>query len=200
MSDVVLKDTLNQTWKNDKSGFGFRMLQKMGWKEDKGLGKDEDGIAISLKVKKREDGLGLGMEESNGDKAGKGWNATATSFNAVLEALKSSYGTNEKDGRKKKKKKTLAIIPVGMKYKKLLAAKDMSSKSDADLKSILGAALSSKSSKNVDEFAEYNKKRKSSKNKDDNVGDEIDSGSEKKDKKKKKKSKKSKKNDDSDDE
>lgn len=34
----TLTDTLNQTWKNDKSRFGYRMLQKMGWKEDKGLG------------------------------------------------------------------------------------------------------------------------------------------------------------------
>jgi hypothetical protein len=197
MTDVVLKDTLNQTWKNDKSGFGFRMLQKMGWKEDKGLGKDEDGIAISLKVKKREDGLGLGMEESNGDKAGKGWNATATSFNAVLDALKSSYGTNEKDVKKKKKKKNLAIIPVGMKYKKLLAAKDISSKSESDLKSILGAAVS-KTTTHVDAFAEYNKKRKSIKHKGGDE-DDNDSNSEMKEKKKKnKKSKKSKKNEDDD--
>lgn len=42
--DVQLEDTLNQRWKNDKSGFGFKMLQKMGWKEDKGLGKNETGF------------------------------------------------------------------------------------------------------------------------------------------------------------
>ena len=58
-----LKDTLNATWKNDKSRFGFKMLQKMGWKEDKGLGKNESGSVSSIKVSKREEGLGLGMEK-----------------------------------------------------------------------------------------------------------------------------------------
>jgi hypothetical protein len=35
--DLVLIDTKNQTWKDDKTRFGFKMLQKMGWKEDKGV-------------------------------------------------------------------------------------------------------------------------------------------------------------------
>jgi hypothetical protein len=29
MDELILEDTKNQTWKNDKSGFGFKMLQKM---------------------------------------------------------------------------------------------------------------------------------------------------------------------------
>jgi hypothetical protein len=37
MDDLVLVDTKNQTWKDDKTRFGFKMLQKMGWKEDKGV-------------------------------------------------------------------------------------------------------------------------------------------------------------------
>ena len=102
LESIKLEDTLNKTWKNgfttsfstfflpffsslslsfflsffkkDKSGFGFRMLQKMGWNEEKGLGKNEDGISTSLKVTKREEGLGLGI---NKDSAGNnGWNQT----------------------------------------------------------------------------------------------------------------------------
>ena len=63
MDDLVLQDTKNQAWKDDKSRFGFKMLQKMGWKEDKGLGKNDSGSVASIKVSKREEGLGLGMEK-----------------------------------------------------------------------------------------------------------------------------------------
>ena len=99
-----MDDTLNKQWKNDKSGFGFRMLQKMGWSEDKGLGKNETGMVSHLKVKAREQGLGLGVEGI--DVAGnKGWAETTSSFNAVLDILKSSYNGNEKEKKKDKKEK-----------------------------------------------------------------------------------------------
>jgi hypothetical protein len=77
------------------------MLQKMGWKEDKGLGKNETGIADSLKTKKRSDGLGLGVQADGGGL--NGWSSTVTSFNSVLDVLNATYGTKDK---KKKKKKT----------------------------------------------------------------------------------------------
>lgn len=116
MVDVELKDTLNQNWKNDKTGFGFKMLQKMGWKEDKGLGKNETGSIESIKVKRRDQGLGLGTLEA--DSAGnRAWSTTATSFEAVLDALKESFvpKKKKKDKKEKKVKKSAPIISVGMK-------------------------------------------------------------------------------------
>lgn len=75
----------------------------MGWKEEKGLGKNEDGISSSIKVSKREEGLGLGIVN---DAAGNnGWNSTITSFNSVLDLLNTTYGQNIS----KKKKKTPSI-------------------------------------------------------------------------------------------
>ena len=65
VTDDKLPDTLNKHWKNDKTGFGFRMLQKMGWQEDKGLGKDESGIIDAIRVKKREQGMALGANEQD---------------------------------------------------------------------------------------------------------------------------------------
>jgi hypothetical protein len=113
--EVELKDTLNKTWKEDKTGFGFRMMQKMGWKEDKGLGKNESGIVDNVKIAKRETGLGLGSKDIV-DGANRGWSETATSFNAVLDVLKQSFA-KENDKKKKKVKKTVAVanISVGMK-------------------------------------------------------------------------------------
>lgn len=100
--DVTLDDTLNKQWKNDKTGFGFRMLQKMGWSEDKGLGKNETGMVSHVKVKAREQGLGLGLDGI--DVAGnKGWSETTTSFNAVLDLLKNNYSGKEKGKEKGKK-------------------------------------------------------------------------------------------------
>lgn len=113
--DVELKDTLNKAWKEDKSTFGFRMMQKMGWKEDKGLGKNETGIVDNVKIQKREVGLGLGMEGGT-EGNNKAWSETANSFNSVLEVLKSAY-SKEKSKKKSKtaKSSNIPTISVGMK-------------------------------------------------------------------------------------
>jgi Pin2-interacting protein X1 len=114
--EVKLKDTLNSAWKNDKTGFGFRMLQKMGWSEEKGLGKNESGITENIKMKKREDGLGLGVEKSTDGAGNKGWSQTAASFNDVLAILKESYGKSKKSKKAKTDKSAPAqTISVGMK-------------------------------------------------------------------------------------
>lgn len=101
INDVKLNDTLNRAWKDDKTGFGFRMLQKMGWKEDKGLGKNEEGMVDSVKVKRRGENEGLGTTK---DQAGaSGWTKTVSGFSAVLEMLNSS---SHKDPSIKKLKKS----------------------------------------------------------------------------------------------
>jgi hypothetical protein len=93
--EIVLKDTLNAHWKQNKTNFGFRMLQKMGWNEDKGLGKEGTGITNFVKLSKREDGLGLGMDKVQDDMVGsKAWASTISSYNSVLEVLKAAYKTN----------------------------------------------------------------------------------------------------------
>lgn len=111
-------DTLNKAWKEDKSTFGFRMLQKMGWKEDKGLGKNETGIVDNVKIKKRENGIGLGVEATTDSAGNKGWSETAASFDSVLSMLKNEYSSSSSKDKKKKKKKSekkMPMISVGMK-------------------------------------------------------------------------------------
>lgn len=65
----------------------MRMMQKMGYTEGKGLGKNEDGRKEHIKVKKKDDKLGI---DSKGYEWGNEWWADA--YNSAL-------------GKKKKKKK-----------------------------------------------------------------------------------------------
>ena len=117
--EVALKDTLNQTRKeSSKSGFGFKLMQKMGWKEDKGLGKNETGTTNYIKVAKRDVGQGLGSidKDSAGNRA---WSETAMSFNAVLESLKNQNFEGKVSTKKtklsKKDKAKKSSISVGIK-------------------------------------------------------------------------------------
>eukprot|EP00793_Prasinoderma_coloniale_P001429 PRCOL_00005204-RA len=44
------------------TGFGSRMLEKMGWKAGEGVGKKRDGIAEPVKALRRQKSMGLGFE------------------------------------------------------------------------------------------------------------------------------------------
>eukprot|EP00670_Eutreptiella_braarudii_P007033 CAMPEP_0174287026 /NCGR_PEP_ID=MMETSP0809-20121228/14116_1 /TAXON_ID=73025 ORGANISM="Eutreptiella gymnastica-like, Strain CCMP1594" /NCGR_SAMPLE_ID=MMETSP0809 /ASSEMBLY_ACC=CAM_ASM_000658 /LENGTH=182 /DNA_ID=CAMNT_0015383355 /DNA_START=70 /DNA_END=618 /DNA_ORIENTATION=- len=78
-------DPNNTAWSKDKSRFGFLMLQKMGWQEGSGLGKEQQGMTEHIKVKKLEDGAGLGANEENGHMS---WTIHKDAFDKVLSKLK----------------------------------------------------------------------------------------------------------------
>ena len=106
-----MKDTQNKHWANDKSKFGLKMLQKMGWKGE-GLGKNQDGLKTHVKVTKRSNQLGLGTEDtgSNNDRidayAGlKSWQRTTSNFSDVLASLNQTQSEEVKKMKKHKKKK-----------------------------------------------------------------------------------------------
>ena len=101
---VGIKNMQNAAWAQDKTGFGYKMLLKMGWKEKEGLGKDGEGRIEAVKVTKRADARGLGAEKE--DSNNHGWTETAQSFTGVLASLKEKYGAvNTKKKAKKEKKK-----------------------------------------------------------------------------------------------
>ena len=113
-----MPDTLNQQWSQDKNRVGYKLLSKFGWKEGKGLGKDESGITNNVEISKREDGMGLGMEKEQDSIGSKAWNSTTSSFNDVLSILTSSYGSPDKSKKKNKKRKELDSserVSVGIK-------------------------------------------------------------------------------------
>lgn len=49
------------------SDYAKRLMAKMGWTEGKGLGKKETGQTECVQVRRRDDGLGLGVKSSTAE-------------------------------------------------------------------------------------------------------------------------------------
>ncbi|KAF0708250.1 hypothetical protein AaE_013292 [Aphanomyces astaci] len=108
----------NKAWASDTSKFGYKMLEKMGWKAGQGVGKDLQGQATHVTIVKRTDGLGIGCSLKQAEVTG--WSSTSSNFADVLAALNKSYGAPEasdkpskKDKKEKKAKKENKSEDVG---------------------------------------------------------------------------------------
>ncbi|GLD92267.1 hypothetical protein PINS_up000800 [Pythium insidiosum] len=53
---------VNENAASAMSAFARKQMEKMGWSEGKGLGKNEQGMATYVRVKKREESMGIGVE------------------------------------------------------------------------------------------------------------------------------------------
>jgi Pin2-interacting protein X1 len=93
-----------------QSSFAKRHLEKMGWTEGTGLGKKRNGVVDHIKIKQREDELGLGREKELAKAVGDVW--WKDSLGGTLARLQ---GMKKSDAKKKKKEKS--------KHKEALAAK-----------------------------------------------------------------------------
>ena len=153
-------DNQNKAWRDDTSGFGFKMMQKMGWKKGKGLGKDETGINQHLKAGRRVVGLGLGASAVENNNTP--WLETTNNFASLLSQLQSAGHATAQAGRaalddsssdedvaaqkRKAKKRKKSGAKAIYKPTKRLKAKDVSQYSAEDLATILGLAPSAASS------------------------------------------------------
>lgn len=61
----------------------FRLMKQMGWEEGEGLGKDKQGIKGYIKVKNKQDTVGVGV-----DQASKNWAFDTSQFDSILKRLK----------------------------------------------------------------------------------------------------------------
>ncbi|KAK7358574.1 hypothetical protein VNO77_00508 [Canavalia gladiata] len=60
----------------------FRLMKQMGWEEGEGLGKDKQGIKGHVRVKNKQDTIGIGLEKPNN------WAFDTTQFDNILKRLK----------------------------------------------------------------------------------------------------------------
>lgn len=97
----ITADPQNMGWREDQDNFGMKMLQKMGWKEGKGLGAREDGVVEHLKVSLKESTTsGIGM--AKGDPALERYQQLDT-FDQLLQSLNENIDQSEQEEKKRKK-------------------------------------------------------------------------------------------------
>ncbi|KAI1897210.1 hypothetical protein AGOR_G00080890 [Albula goreensis] len=141
-------DPRNSAWSNDDSKFGQKMLERMGWSKGKGLGKSEQGSTEHIKVKVKNNSLGLGTTASQEDN----WIAHQDDFNQLLAELNSCHAQSDPPAEQtqgfslEEKSKT---SKKRVHYMKFTKGKDLSSRSETDLNCIFGKRT--KSSKDQEE-------------------------------------------------
>ncbi|XP_050995380.1 PIN2/TERF1-interacting telomerase inhibitor 1 [Labeo rohita] len=131
-------DPRNSAWSNDESKFGQKMLERMGWSKGKGLGKTEQGATEHIKVKVKNNNLGLGTAMNNEDN----WIAHQDDFNQLLAELNNCHGQNGNDYPTQEQGFSLEEKSKTSKkrvhYMKFTKGKDLSSRSETDLACIFG--------------------------------------------------------------
>ncbi|KAL0967097.1 hypothetical protein UPYG_G00247780 [Umbra pygmaea] len=151
-------DPRNSAWSSNESKFGQKMLERMGWSKGKGLGRTEQGSTEHIRVKVKNNQLGLGTNLSYEDN----WIAHQDDFNQLLADLNNCHGQTsvneapsenlqEKTFGLEEKSKTSRKRVHYMKFTK---GKDLSSRSQTDLACIFGKRTSKtkeKNSQNEDE-------------------------------------------------
>jgi len=213
MTIVAVEDTRNSEWSKNTTGFGQKMLSKMGWSEGQGLGKNGQGNNLHLRAIRRTEetqGIGVKIDSTGSD----GWEQTNTNFQSILNSLQQNHGTiipNDNDDDKKKKKKSkkekrkkrdliLAQNKVTAGHsKKWRNAKDLSTKSREDIAAIFGTTVSD-TTPSIKLYSSDNDKNTIPTNisSDFSTNIDVDTSFKKKNKKeKKKKSSRKRKNDDS---
>lgn len=138
-------DPQNTAWRDNDSRFGKTMLEKMGWKEGHGLGRNEQGISENLKLKPNFSNKGLGCTRRSGET----WLAFNDDYEAILKDLSKKNKTrmenleakhsDRKDSLHKMKSKT-----VTKSHQKDMRLTDLSSISESDKCGIFGRKLGNK--------------------------------------------------------
>ncbi|XP_054239670.1 PIN2/TERF1-interacting telomerase inhibitor 1 [Indicator indicator] len=133
-------DPQNSAWSKDESKFGQKMLEKMGWSKGKGLGAQEQGNTEHIKVRVKNNTLGLGATINHEDN----WIAHQDDFNQLLAELNDCHGQGETESSVNNQKKKFSLEEKSksskkrVHYMKFAKGKDLSSRSEDDLSCIFG--------------------------------------------------------------
>ena len=123
-------DPQNVAWANDKSKFGLRMMQGMGWEEGESLGIAGTGITKHIELKPAVDNRGLGYGVSDSFES-----QLQPDFEDILKSLNKRYSSTEA------KSTDQSYFPIEqgaaksrpLRYRRFVQAKDLSRKSSEEL-------------------------------------------------------------------
>lgn len=102
-----LGSSMNQSGASKPSSIAMKLMNKMGWKEGQGLGKEETGIASHIVINKRDDNVGLGLESAiEADAVHEAWwhSAYAGNLDRFKKKMKEKKSKSDKKDKKKSKK------------------------------------------------------------------------------------------------
>uniref|UniRef100_A0A183BXP6 G-patch domain-containing protein n=1 Tax=Globodera pallida TaxID=36090 RepID=A0A183BXP6_GLOPA len=80
----ISADPQNLNWRNDANSFGKRMLERMGWRDGCGLGKNGEGISANVKPSANHSQTGLGFD---GKASESEWMSHNDAFSDLLTQL-----------------------------------------------------------------------------------------------------------------
>ena len=143
----------------EKQSFAYGMLEKLGWSEGQGLGKDGKGIKSYVRARRHVEQYGVGRLQA--DQKAADWTVNTSSFDQILSNLRAHHGADDaagaspsaaaelEDGKtsrgsrdeerpRKKQKKQKKLVRAQGRYTKKERSKLVSRYSSEDLAAILG--------------------------------------------------------------
>lgn len=100
-----LGSQMNNNLGSKPSSFALKQMEKMGWKEGMGLGKNESGMSKHIVIEKREEKSGIGSEKIDIEETNENWWHDAFSSNLRTFKVKIEKSKKEKKSKKDKKDK-----------------------------------------------------------------------------------------------
>lgn len=123
-------------------------MEKLGWEQGTGLGKNRDGVTEAMKVKQLKEGQGLGASK---ERTSNSWMVNVTGYAGVLAKLNKKFEAPKKDSSsngipmevmvKEEVKEEKLISRNSIRYGKRAKHKDMRSYSVEDLTAIMGGSI-----------------------------------------------------------
>eukprot|EP01119_Soliformovum_irregulare_P012788 TRINITY_DN333_c3_g1_i1.p1 TRINITY_DN333_c3_g1~~TRINITY_DN333_c3_g1_i1.p1 ORF type:complete len:274 (-),score=112.61 TRINITY_DN333_c3_g1_i1:407-1228(-) len=126
---ALSQDPQNLTWKNDSSRFGFKMLEKMGWSQGKGLGRNQQGSTDYIRPVVNQGSLGLGVETLDEESS---WKKSIQDLDGILGGLKSWKPNQDEEEEEQEEEEIVSKKTVKSKSKK---TKEEKSSSDDEVAS-----------------------------------------------------------------